>query len=165
MDPWVWSLKVLYICYGHCHASGAERLPERHRPPTQTRAKTRDTNPGTTKRMNLLCAAGTDVLLPAQITKKKSFSACPGQSSLKTLFQHGELTKLKSRSNFYYGKSHVASRRRSLSIERDHECSCYPVEDLLTIYGIVLLCVEHLVFCFFPFLNNCKACCKDLPFL
>lgn len=35
---------------------------------------------------------------------------------------------------------------------------------LLTCFGCY--CVDDLVFCsFFPFLNNCKACCKDLPFV
>lgn len=45
VDPRVLSLKVLYICYCHGHASGIEKPPERERerdpPLTQTRAETR----------------------------------------------------------------------------------------------------------------------------
>lgn len=87
-----------------------------------------DTNPGTTLMLNQMCTCTsrlvglerTDVILTAQLlcrhsqpcVQPVSHQPAPVKSYLKTLLQHGELTKLKSQSNLYCRKSHFARRQK-----------------------------------------------------
>lgn len=111
-------------------------------------------NPGATVTLSQMCSCAArqvglqriDVILTAP-HHEVTLSLPRFTSSLKTLLQHGELTKLKSLSNLYSGKSHFARREKS-SIERDHECSCYPVENSL---GLVLVVAVLSIWCFFCF--------------
>lgn len=129
-----------------------------------------DTDPGTTVMLTQTCTSWpvglerSDVILTAQLHDEVSHSQpAPVTPHLKTLLQHGELTKLKSRSDL----CHILPEDRNNWVLKGIMSVLLPCREFTrhwrTCFGCC--CVLRITCFCFPLLNNCKACCEDLPFV
>lgn len=98
-----------------------------------------------------------------------SHQPAPVQSNEKTLLQHCELAFLTT--FWLWWLMFWFWKQRIISIERDQECYCNLVEKLLDHHWLTccgccsVLSSVWCFFFFFLFMNNCKACYEDLPFV